>query len=96
MATLGGAEALGLDALTGSIEANKQADLIVVDLTPIHVQPVFSPLTALVFSSRASDVILAMVAGEVVMEDRSPKCSDLSALHKQTEIIRQKLLHVAS
>jgi cytosine/adenosine deaminase-related metal-dependent hydrolase len=95
MATLGGAEALGLATLIGSIEKNKQADLIVIDLSQIHVQPVFSPLTALVFSSRASDVLLAMVGGEVVMEDRCLKGLNLSILREQIEMIRQKLVHVA-
>ncbi|HVN79240.1 MAG TPA: amidohydrolase family protein [Terriglobia bacterium] len=95
MATLGGAEALGLATRIGSIETDKQADLIVIDLSQIHAQPVYSPVTTLVFSSRSSDVILVMVGGEVIMEDRCLKGLNLSILREQTESIRQKLVHVA-
>jgi cytosine/adenosine deaminase-related metal-dependent hydrolase len=68
MATLGGAEALGLSKEIGSLEAGKLADIIAVDLTGIHVQPVFSPTDALVFSCRAPDVRMTMVGGEILYE----------------------------
>ena len=69
MATLGGAEALGMSREIGSLSAGKQADIIAVDLTGFHVQPVFSPTDALVFSCRASDVRMTMVGGEILYED---------------------------
>jgi cytosine/adenosine deaminase-related metal-dependent hydrolase len=69
IATLGGAEALGLSKEIGSIEEGKRADIIAVDFSGFHVQPVFSPVDALVFSCRASDIRMTMVGGEILYED---------------------------
>ena len=69
MGTLGGAEALGLSKEIGSLKAGKLADIIAVDLTGFHVQPVFSPTDALVFSCRASDVRMTMIGGEILYEE---------------------------
>lgn len=65
-ATIGGARALGLDHLIGSLEPAKQADIAVVSLGHCAQQPVNDIQAALVFSSNARDVITAFVAGEVV------------------------------
>lgn len=65
-ATLGGAEALGLDHLIGSLEAGKQADMAVVSLESPASQPVNDIEAALVFSSNARDVIAAFVSGNEV------------------------------
>jgi 5-methylthioadenosine/S-adenosylhomocysteine deaminase len=66
MMTLGGARALGIEDRVGSLEPGKQADLAVVSLCEAHQQPVYDPVLALVFASHASDVVLTMIAGEVV------------------------------
>lgn len=66
MLTLGGAEALGLAAETGSLEAGKWADLAVVDLAAPHFVPSPDPYAALLFAAGASDVILTVVGGEPV------------------------------
>lgn len=62
-ATLGGAEAMGLGHLIGSLEPGKQADIAVVSLTHAAQQPVTDIEAALVFSSNARDVVMTMVAG---------------------------------
>ena len=49
MATLGGAEALGLDARIGSLTAGKQADLCAVRLDDWLLQPCFDPASHLVY-----------------------------------------------
>ena len=69
IATLGGAEALGLDDKIGSLEAGKQADLVVISLNSLPQMPVFDPSAALVFASTARDIVLTMVAGRVIFQN---------------------------
>ncbi|HJQ68761.1 MAG TPA: amidohydrolase family protein [Blastocatellia bacterium] len=66
--TLDGARALGLEDEIGSLEANKQADLIVIDLSKIHNRPVHDPVAAIIFSAASTDVLLTMVAGLVLFD----------------------------
>jgi 5-methylthioadenosine/S-adenosylhomocysteine deaminase len=65
-ATLGGAAALGLDHQIGTIEAGKQADLVVISLDHAAQKPTGDVHAAIVFSSNARDVRLTMVAGREV------------------------------
>jgi 5-methylthioadenosine/S-adenosylhomocysteine deaminase len=64
MATLGGATALGLAEEIGSIEADKWADLACIDLNRIHSQPVYDPISQLVYTARADQVTDVWVAGK--------------------------------
>lgn len=65
-ATLGGAKALGLDHLIGTLDAGKQADLVVVLLAHAAQQPINEVQASLVFSSNGRDVIMTIVAGAEV------------------------------
>jgi 5-methylthioadenosine/S-adenosylhomocysteine deaminase len=61
MATLEGARALGLDAITGSLEPGKRADIVTVDLRGLHTTPIlhgddFNTTAHLVFSASGHDV----------------------------------------
>jgi aminodeoxyfutalosine deaminase len=67
-ATLGGAEALGLESKIGTLEEGKEADLAIVSLAHPAQQPVRDIEAALVFSSNARDVIATFVAGKMVYE----------------------------
>ena len=68
LATCDGARALGLGGMTGSLEAGKQADIAVVDVSAPHHGPApeRDVYTTLVHASRADDVRLTMVAGRVL------------------------------
>ena len=66
MATLGGAKVNGLEKVTGSLEAGKAADIIIVDAHPLHNSPHydFNPdnvYSQLVYAAKASDVAHTMV-----------------------------------
>ncbi len=65
LATLGGAEALGLDEEIGSLEPGKQADLAVFELPPGPRENVYD---ALVFGPRPR-TLRTIVAGREVMRD---------------------------
>ena len=70
MATAGGAQALGLLSVCGTIETGKRADLILVNIDTIHSQPVNDIFSQIVHCAKASDVQTVIVDGEIVMRDR--------------------------
>ena len=70
MATINGAKALGLESIIGSIEKNKKADLVAIDLNSIENQPIYNPLTTFVYSSSRSDVSYVWIDGEIKLKDK--------------------------
>lgn len=70
MATINGARALGLENEIGSLEPGKAADIIAVDLGRIETQPVYNPVSQLVYSTDRSQVTDVWVAGKHLLKDR--------------------------
>ena len=69
MATLGGARALGLENVTGSISVGKWADLACVDLRALNSQPVYDPVSNLVYTASSNQVADVWVAGRQQVEN---------------------------
>lgn len=69
MATLGGAKAIGRENDLGSLEIGKQADLFIFDPIRPKSVPVFDPVSSLIFSSAADNVVTTIIAGQAVMEE---------------------------
>lgn len=69
-ATLGGAKALGIDHLTGSLELGKAADLIAIDLDELTCCPTFNLLSTLVYTNISHRVSHAWVDGKALMIER--------------------------
>jgi 5-methylthioadenosine/S-adenosylhomocysteine deaminase len=67
-ATLGGAEALGMESQVGSIEPGKVADLVLLRADGIHMTPLNDPVAAVVLHAGPADVDTVLVGGEVVKE----------------------------
>ena len=80
MATMGGAKALGLEKVLGSLEEGKLADLAVIDLNRPHLTPCFDPHSIIVYSMQASDVIHTLVDGKFIMRDRVVQGLDEQAI----------------
>jgi 5-methylthioadenosine/S-adenosylhomocysteine deaminase len=68
-ATLGGARALGLDAQIGSIVPGKAADLAAFRLDSHEVQPVYDPVSQLVYAAGREHVSHVWVAGKAAVTD---------------------------
>ena len=77
MATIGGANVLGLDKFIGSIEIGKQADIILVDMNQPHLTPLHNCYSQLVYAARGADVKTSIIHGKVVMKDRQLRTIDL-------------------
>jgi 5-methylthioadenosine/S-adenosylhomocysteine deaminase len=70
-ATIEGARTVGLAESVGSIEVGKDADLIAIDLSTLHLTPVHNVLALLVFAVGRSDVSDVWVQGKRVVKNRS-------------------------
>lgn len=70
MATLNGARALGIDDHTGSLELGKFADLVAFDLTRLAQQPVYDPVSQLIYATGRDCVRHVWVGGKQLLDDR--------------------------
>jgi cytosine/adenosine deaminase-related metal-dependent hydrolase len=68
LATMGGAQALGLEREIGSIEAGKRADLVVLDYRAFGLTPTLDPVQNFVYHAHARDVETVLVDGRVVVD----------------------------
>lgn len=69
MATLDGAKALGIDALTGSLEIGKRADVISVDIESLGMLPLYNPFAALVHGNAGNAVDNVFVNGQALVRN---------------------------
>lgn len=69
MATINGAKAFGLDKEIGSLEAGKAADIIAIDLSPYYIQPMYHPISHLVYAMNALQVSDVWVDGKPLLSN---------------------------
>ena len=96
MATRGGAKALHLDKLTGSIEPGKRADMILVDIDPVHNAPRFMRdpdglYAQIVYAAKSTDVTHVMVNGSWLMKERQLLTIDESSLLTEAKAFAAKV-----
>ncbi|MFH2113436.1 MAG: amidohydrolase [Spirochaetota bacterium] len=94
MLTTGGAEVLGMDKETGSVEIGKQADLIMVKFGEAHLLAGGRPVPSIVYSARGTDVINSIINGKLVMEDRCVLTLDEGAILAKAKVARQELFEL--
>ncbi len=70
MATLNGAQALGLADDIGTLEAGKKADLILLNLEQPHLFPTQNIVSTVVESADGHDVTDSIIDGKIVMKNR--------------------------
>lgn len=91
MATINGARAMGLERSIGSLEVGKLADLIAVDLSQPETQPLYNPLSQLVYACNGSQVTHSWIGGTEVMNQRQLTHIDLTALGVRTREWQERI-----
>ncbi|MGA5450670.1 amidohydrolase [Streptomyces umbrinus] len=82
-ATLQSARAVGLGEEIGSLAPGRRADIILVDVSGPHTQPVHDLAATLVHSARSGDVRTTIVDGRVIMRDRELLTLDVPAIVRE-------------
>lgn len=95
LATRGGAAAAGQGDAIGAIEPGRRADLALVDLSGPHCQPLHDPRAALVYSTRASDVVTVVVDGNIVVRDRRLLTADLDEILQDAKAVAHTLVDLS-
>ena len=91
MATINGAKALGIDDVTGSLTPGKSADITAVRLDRLETQPVYDPVSHLVYSASRHQVTDVWVAGRQLLHDRRLTTLDEVELMKRARSWGEKI-----
>ncbi len=92
LATIGGANALGLDSEIGTIEVGKRADMVAVDFSASDGYSTADPCSTIVYSLSASDVVMTMIEGVEVYRDGIYTSVDASEIRKAASNSSAKLI----
>lgn len=92
MASLNGARALGIDQETGSLAVGKSADIVAIDLSQPETQPVFNPLSQIVYAAGREQVEHVWVAGRQVVRHRALTTLDLGESLQHAAAWRDRIL----
>jgi 5-methylthioadenosine/S-adenosylhomocysteine deaminase len=91
MMTLSGAKFLGLEDEIGSLEPGKLADITAVDLSHPAFQPIYNPISQLIYTASGRDVSHVWIGGNCVVKDKQPVHADLEAIMRNTENWRERI-----
>ena len=91
MATINGAKALGLDSDIGSLEIGKSADITAIDLSGIENQPVYNPVSQVVYSAGRENISNVWVAGNHLLKDKELTTLDEKSILQKTRYWKEKI-----
>jgi 5-methylthioadenosine/S-adenosylhomocysteine deaminase len=92
LATIGGAQVLGLDKKIGTLERGKRADLVIIDLQQVKVQPVYSVESAIVYAASGSSVVTTICDGRILMRRGEVLTVDEAQTMRKAAEYREKIL----
>ena len=90
MATMRGAEALGLETRIGSIEPGKRADLVLYDLDTPEWRPLLHPVNNLVYAASSASVRTVLIDGRVVLDEGQLTTLDERRLYERAEALARQ------
>ena len=80
MATMGSAQALGIDHLVGSLEVGKRADMVRLDPLSPSLTPSYDPISTIVYAASRADVLDVWVNGAALVPNRTCRTIDLPSV----------------
>jgi 5-methylthioadenosine/S-adenosylhomocysteine deaminase len=92
LATIGGAQVLGLADKIGTLERGKRADVVVIDLHSVRSQPVYSVESAIVYAASGSAVVTTIVDGKILMRRGELLTLDEDEVIAKAQEYRDKVL----
>jgi len=91
MATINGARALGIDSFTGSLARGKDADMVAIDLAQMETQPLYEPVSQVVYAATRNQVSDVWVAGKSLMHDHELTTIDEVSVLERSSDWQQKI-----
>lgn len=87
LATINGANALGLEDKIGSIECGKYADLIIIRLDNVVTKPINDLVSDIVYNAKGTNVETTIIHGKILMENKELKIKENDIYEKCKQII---------
>jgi 5-methylthioadenosine/S-adenosylhomocysteine deaminase len=91
MATINGAKALGLADEIGSLKIGKAADVIAIDLSTLETQPLYCPVSQIVYAASRQQVTDVWVAGKRLLQQRQLTTLNIDELSAKVAVWQQRL-----
>jgi len=91
LATINGAKTLGLDHLIGSLHPGKEADFIAINLEQIETQPLYHPISQVVYAASRNQVSDVWVKGKKLLKNRELTTLNEKELLNKAQYWRQKI-----
>jgi len=91
MATLGGAQAIGLSDSIGSLTVGKRADIIQVSFDDVHFIPTYDVISQLIYVADEQDVTSVVVDGKVLMKDKEILTIDTARVRKEATALAARI-----
>lgn len=91
MATLWGAEVIGMEDKIGTIEEGKAADMVVLDLNIPYMHPTFDPISSLVYSQQGGSVRDVVINGRIIMKNKKILTLDMEEIIDRVKFLSQRL-----
>jgi 5-methylthioadenosine/S-adenosylhomocysteine deaminase len=91
MATINGARAMDISEICGSIVPGKSADIVAIDLDTVETQPVYDPISQIVYAADRSQVSDVWVAGKQLLQNRKLTTLDINQIKHSAQMWKDKI-----
>lgn len=91
MATLNGANALGLGEITGSLTIGKAADITAIDFSDLNLAPCYDPVSHLVYTASREQVSHVWVNGRMLLQNKELTTLNQSELQYRTAFWHERI-----